>query len=148
MTDYLVLAIAHHLAVFTLVAILAMEFALLRAALTKDDLLRLGRLDMLYGIVSGIVIVVGVLRVIYGLKGYEYYIANVFFWTKIGAFMLVGLCSIPPTIAFIKWRGALAKGGAMPDAGAIAATKRWMYAEVLFLATIPMSAAALGLGLQ
>ena len=48
MTD-LILAIAHHLAVFTLVAIFAAEFALLRPGLEGKRLTQLGSLDRAYG---------------------------------------------------------------------------------------------------
>ena len=55
----LVLAIAHHLAVFTLVAIFAAEFALLRPGIEGKRLTQLSKIDGAYGAVAGLVVVVG-----------------------------------------------------------------------------------------
>jgi putative membrane protein len=55
---------------------------------------------------------VGIARVIYGAKGYLYYIENVWFWAKMASFAAIGLLSIPPTLRFFAWRKAAA---ATPD---------------------------------
>jgi putative membrane protein len=80
-TDW-ALASLHHLAIFTLAAILAAELAILTMDIDAKAMGRLARIDMGYGISAGIVVVVGVARVIWGAKGYEYYVANHIFWTK------------------------------------------------------------------
>ena len=100
MTD-LVLAIAHHLCVFTLAGLLLAEVVLLRPDLSPARILQLGRIDIAYGIVAGLVVVVGVLRVNFGDKGADYYLHNWAFWLKMSAFVLLGLLSIPPTLAII-----------------------------------------------
>ena len=64
----LILAIGHHLAVFLLVAIFAAEFALLRPGLAGARVGQLARIDAAYGGVAALVIVVGVLRVIFGAR--------------------------------------------------------------------------------
>ena len=59
----LALTIAHHLAVFTLVGIIAAEFVLLRPGIAGPAVKRLARLDAAYGIAAVLVVLVGVSRV-------------------------------------------------------------------------------------
>ena len=87
MTTDLLLAIAHHLLFFALIAILAAETVLVRPGLAGDTLKRLGRLDAAYGGLAGLILIVGFCRVFFGLKGWEFYIYNWVFWAKIAAFL-------------------------------------------------------------
>src|SRR5690348_11149819 len=103
MTD-LILAIIHHLLVFSLAAILAAELAMIRPGLAGAGLRRLGIADLHYGALAGAILVVGFLRVFYGVKGPAAYLPNPFFWAKIGTFAVVGLLSVPPTIRILAWR--------------------------------------------
>jgi putative membrane protein len=105
------LAIAHHLLVFSLFGIVFAEFFALRPGLDGDALARLARLDLVYGIVAGLIIFVGFSRAIFAAKGWHYYMHNGFFWAKIGTFALIGLASVPPTLAYLRWR----KAGAPSD---------------------------------
>src|SRR5829696_670517 len=102
LTD-LLLAIAHHLLIFALLAVLVMQIALMKPGLDAALLSRIVRLDMAYGVIAGVIIVVGFARVFFGLKGPEYYLANHFFWAKIAAFVAVGLLSVAPTIRIRGW---------------------------------------------
>src|SRR5690606_5169012 len=103
----LVLAIAHHLAVFAVFGLLLAEVALLQPGIAGDRLRRLGTIDGLYGTAAVLVIVAGVCRVIWGAAGWEYYVFNWAFWAKMAAFLLVGLLSVPPTLAVLRWRREL-----------------------------------------
>src|SRR5688500_4374580 len=86
----LILAIAHHLAVFSLAGILAAELALLRPGIAGERLQQLGRLDGAYGGLAMLVVVVGVLRVFFGRTDAGYYSGNPVFWMKMAAFVGVG----------------------------------------------------------
>lgn len=146
MTD-LILAIAHHLAVFTLVAIFAAEFALLRPGIESKRLGQLGALDGAYGATAGLVIIVGIIRVIFGAAGWEYYVGNWVFWAKMIAFLGVGLASIPPTIAIARWRKtAKADAGFTPVASEVSSARRFLYLEAGLLVFIPSFAAAMARG--
>lgn len=146
MTD-LILAIAHHLAVFTLVAIFAAEFALLRPGLEGKRLTQLGVLDRAYGATAMLVIVVGVVRVIFGSAGWEYYVGNWVFWAKMIAFLGVGLASIPPTVAILRWlKTAKADTGFAPVAAEVSAARRFLYLQAALLVFIPSLAAAMARG--
>ncbi|RYH12793.1 MAG: DUF2214 family protein [Alphaproteobacteria bacterium] len=138
----LVLAIFHHLAVFALVAIFAAEFALLRPGIEGKRLLQLSKIDGAYGAVAGLVIVVGIIRVIFGGAGWEYYVGNWVFWLKMAAFLAVGLLSIPPTLAIIRWR----KVGGTPADADVNTARRFLYLEAGLLVFIPTFAAAMARG--
>ena len=102
----LILAIPHHLLIFALAGIIAAELVLVRPGLKTETLGMLARIDGAYGMIAMLIIVVGICRVFFGLKGWEYYIYNWAFWAKMAAFAGVGLLSIRPTMRFIAWRKA------------------------------------------
>ncbi|SHF76840.1 putative membrane protein [Kaistia soli DSM 19436] len=143
----LVLAILHHLLVFSLFAILAVELVWLKRDLSLPGLQRVGRLDMIYGAVAGAVLVVGILRVFFGLKGYEYYVSSHSFWAKMAAFAVVGLLSIPPTLQMIRWRKrAEAEPGWLPSAPEVAGARRYLHIEAAVFLLILVFAAAMARG--
>jgi putative membrane protein len=143
----LILASAHHVAVFALVALFAAEFALLRPGLSGARIAQLARIDAAYGAVAGLVIVVGIIRVIFGAIGWEYYVGNQFFWAKMAAFVVMGLLTIPPTMAFRRWAkaGAGVVDYAAPGAE-IAANRRFLHLQAGVLLLIPIFAAAMARG--
>jgi putative membrane protein len=100
----LILAIAHHLLVFGLVAMMIATRVLLSGP--GIDVMRLARADAGAGGLSGLVLAVGIARVIWGGKGWA--LANPFFWAKLACFLVIGLLTVPSTMAFLKWRKALA----------------------------------------
>ena len=89
----LLLAILHHFLVFTLAGLLAAEFALVRPGLSGASLDLLGRIDRAYGGGAMAIIVVGICRVLFGVRGWEFYVANHSFWGKMVAFVIVGALS-------------------------------------------------------
>ena len=143
----LVLAIVHHLLVFTLAGILAYEIGTVTLTIKRDDILRVGHVDNWYGILAGVIIVVGFARAIYAAKGWAYYAVNVFFWAKIATFLIVAVLSIPPTVAIIRWRSALKNDAAFaPPADAIRRFRGYLWAEAALFLLIPVFAAAMARG--
>ncbi|SFV37726.1 putative membrane protein [Devosia crocina] len=143
----LILASAHHLAVFTLVMLFAAEFTLLRTGLSGARIGQLARIDAAYGGVAGLVIVIGILRVIFGGVDPMYYLGNHAFWGKMGAFAIMGLLTIQPTIAIRRW--VKAGEGVLefaPPAGEIAASRRFIHLQAGVLLLIPIFAAAMARG--
>ena len=104
-----IMATLHHIAAFTLTACLIYEFVAYRKGLTVEEARRIQRVDLVYGIAAGLVVVVGLLRVYFFEKGSNYYFSNYVFWTKMALFTIVGLLSIYPTIRYIKWNPILAE---------------------------------------
>jgi putative membrane protein len=105
-------AFVHHVAAFALVATLAIEFVLIRGELGVRSARRLQLTDMVFGMSSGVVLLVGLLRVFYFEKGASYYFHSWPFLAKLVLFLGVGLASIPPTLEFLSWRSVLRQGQA------------------------------------
>lgn len=143
----LLLAILHHLLIFMLAGILASELVLTRKGLSGRELRLLGHIDRMYGIVALAIIVIGIGRVFYGLKGWEYYVTNGAFWAKMAAFAGVGILSIRPTMRILAWRrAASAESYVVPDAE-IAAARGLLKAEAAVFALIPIFAAMMARGI-
>lgn len=143
----LVLAIAHHLAVFTLVGILAAEFTLIRPDLPNHRIPPLARLDVAYGAIAGLVIVVGILRVLFGTSGWQYYVTNYAFWGKMAAFVAIALCSLPPTAAIRRWHGQhRTDPGFVPPIAEIVGLRRFLHAQLAILAMVLVFAAMMARG--
>lgn len=140
----LLLAVLHHLLVFSLAGLLAAELVLVRPGLGGAGLNLLGRIDGAYGGLAMAVIVVGVLRVLFGIKGWEYYVSNHAFWGKMAAFVIVGLLSIRPTMRILAWRRSGAQ--TVPDSE-ILAVRSWVRGEIFFLAVVIFFAAAMARGI-
>ncbi len=143
----LVLASLHHLLVFSLAGLLAVELALVRPGVGGATLKVLGGLDAAYGATATLILVVGFSRVFLGGKGSAFYLSNPVFWAKIGAFAVVGLLSIAPTMAILRWRKqAKADAAFTPPAGEVATARRVLVLEVVVFALIPVFAAAMARG--
>ncbi len=138
----LVLAIAHHLLIFTLFGVLVAELVLVRRGMGVDIVGRVAGIDLSYGVLAGLIVVVGFSRAIFAAKGWSYYAHNSFFWAKIATFVIVGLLSVPPTISFIRWRGA----GTTPGDAQVAGVRRLLWVEVALFALLPIFAAAMARG--
>jgi hypothetical protein len=67
------LAIAHHLLFLLLAGILAFEIAVVRSKMDREDILRVARVDVWYGVLAGAIILVGFSRAIFAAKGWAYY---------------------------------------------------------------------------
>jgi putative membrane protein len=143
----LLLAVLHHLLAFSLAAVLAAEAALLWRQPSHDTLRRLSSVDLAFGILAVLIILVGTGRVFFGLKGWQFYIDNPVFWAKMAAFLMVGLLSIRPTTWFLKWsRAAAADPAYEVPAAELAFVRRSIGWEIVFFALIPVFAAAMARG--
>jgi putative membrane protein len=138
----LTLAIAHHTAVFALFGVLFAELVLVRKGVDLPTVARVGRIDLMYGVLAGVIIGVGFSRAIFAAKGWAYYSHNLFFHLKVGTFLVIGLLSIPPTVAYIRWRRA----GAAPSEAQVVGVRRWLWAEMALFALLPAFAAAMARG--
>lgn len=138
----LVLAIAHHLLIFAIFAILFTEFWVVRRGMSAETVARIASIDLWYGILAVAVVIVGFSRAIFAAKGWAYYSHNVLFWAKLGCFAAIGLLSVPPTLAFIRWR----KLGGAPGDAAVGNLRGYLHAEVMLFALLPIFAAAMARG--
>ena len=145
----LFLAILHHVLVFAVAAAIAAEFVLVRPGLAGRELRLLAQVDQLYGAAATAVIVVGVLRVLYGLKGWEFYVYSTSFWAKIAAFAAVAVLSVFPTVRILGWRRGMRRSTGLyvvPDAE-LAAVRRFIRWELGVFMLIPVFAAMMARGI-
>lgn len=133
------LAFLHFFGIGCLVAVLAMQTALLAGSPTPIE--RLNRIDMGLGLSAVLILAAGAGRVVWGLKGADYYMGNPVFWVKMALFFGAGFASVPPTLAFFAWRKELkAKARFQPSAEALARVRIFVKLEWLVLALIPLAA--------
>ena len=142
-----IMAFLHHLAAFTLVGTLIYEHTAFRKDITFAEARRLQRMDLVYGISAGVVLIIGLLRVFYFEKGAPFYAQNLFFWTKMAGFALVALLSIYPTIRFLSWNKFFAKNQ-VPEISDrdVARIKLILRLELVAIAVILLSAALMARG--
>ena len=137
----LILASGHHLAALLLFATLFAEFMMVQADAGEGTFKPLGIVDAIYGGSALLLLGFGVARLLFAAKGWEFYQHNAAFWLKMALFLAVGLLSIPPTLAFRRWRKA---GGA--SAEEMAPVRRYLHVQLALFALIPIAAAAMARG--
>jgi putative membrane protein len=138
----LAFAIGHHLLVFALFGVLFAELIAVRKGMDSAVVARIASVDLWYGVLAGLILIVGFSRAVFAAKGWTYYQHNGFFWAKIATFAVIGLLSIAPTVRFIQWRRA----GVSPTDDQISAVRRYLHAEVVLFALLPAFAAAMARG--
>jgi putative membrane protein len=135
-------AIAHHLLAFGIFGLLFAEFIALRGTLNQVQIRRVGALDLAYGLLALLLVVVGFCRANFAAKGWTYYSHNGFFWAKILVFVAIALLSLRPTLAFNRWR----RSSPPPDAAALRAVLMYLYVELTLFLLLPIFAAAMARG--
>lgn len=140
-------AFLHHLAAFTLVAALAVEFTLIRQELTLSSARRLQVTDMVLGIAAGFLLIVGLCRVFFFEKGSDYYFHSQAFLAKFSIFILIGLLSIIPTVEFLSWNKPL-RDGQVPKVSAkqLRLVTAVIHGELLAIVLILLCAAIMARG--
>ncbi|HUR88579.1 MAG TPA: DUF2214 family protein [Ramlibacter sp.] len=147
MTLEAILAYAHFLAILTLVVFISSEAALCRVDwLNAKVVERLAVVDRIYGIAAGAVLVTGIARTWWGIKGTSWYWHQPLLHLKLGLFIAVGLLSIKPTIMFIRWRRELRASGALPSEEAVRTARKWVMLQAHIIALIPLAAVFLARG--
>lgn len=142
------MAFLHHLCAFTLTACIVYELIAFRKGLTLEEARRIQRVDVIYGISAGLLIVIGLLRVFYFEKGPNYYSHNLFFWAKMSAFVLVALLSAYPTVKYVKWIKFL-KQNKVPEISdkEFSLIRTLLCLEIVGIAIILLSAAMMARGI-
>jgi putative membrane protein len=142
------LAYLHYAAIFTLFAFLTVQAMVLRAPLDQRLVRLLGRSDIWVAGAAGATLVTGFLRAGLGAKGGDFYFGSWPIYVKIAMFAVVGLMSIKPTLAYIRWRKAYEQDPTWSvPAGEHAAMRKRVMAEVHIAALIPVVAVIMARGL-
>ncbi|MFY0673175.1 MAG: DUF2214 family protein [Bacteroidia bacterium] len=104
MTIAILVKYFHYISIFILVASVFCEFVLVKKALSRSEILRLSKIDMLYGLSSLAVVGFGFLLWLGVGKPADFYSENPIFGVKVTLAILLGLFSIYPTVYFMKNR--------------------------------------------
>jgi putative membrane protein len=102
-----ILAYLHFMSIFVLFAYMVVETVMLRGTLDAERIRRLGRVDVIYFGAAMAVLATGLLRAIFGMKGADYYFSWWPIYAKLGTFVVIGVLSVIPTLAYIRWRRML-----------------------------------------
>ncbi|MDI1271697.1 MAG: DUF2214 family protein [Polaromonas sp.] len=147
MTLEALLAYAHILAILTMVVFLASEAALCRSEwLNAAVVERLGKIDLIYALAAGAVLLTGLLRVFLGAKGAGWYGTNALLYVKLALFVGIALLSIQPTRLFARWRRELRATGRLPDASQVTQARQLVMVQAHLLPLIPLAAVFLARG--
>jgi len=142
------LAYAHYISIFALASVIIAELVLLRKTMLPDLARRVRIVDRWYGITAGLVILTGVLRLNLGLKGVQFYVHNPVFWTKMALFVVVGLISIVPTVAYIRWDKRAAPDGSIAlDDAEVRKLRTLLLVQIGVFLFIPLCAVFMARGL-
>jgi putative membrane protein len=140
-------AFLHHLAAFTLVASVAVEFVLIRQEVTRTGASRLLVTDAMLGASAAALLVVGLLRVFYFEKGATYYFSSYAFLTKLSVFLVVAALSAVPTIEFLSWRKILkAEQAPSPAPAKLNLIRKIIHFELIGVVIILLCAAIMARG--
>lgn len=133
---------AHFIAIILMASSLFAEHLLLRSEMVVDDIRRLARIDMLYGVCATAVAVFGAILWLSGLgKPASFYAANPVFHAKLGLFVFIALISIYPTVFFMRHRRSAAATIEVPRSVLIV-----VRTELALLLVLPVLAALMAKG--
>jgi putative membrane protein len=131
------LAWLHFVLAFLMVGALVAELFILRLPMDAKVVRLVTRVDLIYGVSAGLLVVAGISRVIWGIKGWSYYHGQPFFWAKMATFALIGLISILPTITFLRWKKAIgANGGTTVPEAEVRRIRRYVMGETHLIALV------------
>jgi putative membrane protein len=140
----IILRYLHFISVFAIVGALVSEHLLLKSTLSRKEILRLSKIDGVYGLAVLSLLGVGMTLWLGGIgKPTEFYSSNPVFHIKLTLFVVIGLLSVYPTVFFIKQ----AKGDPI-EMVAIPKSIFWMVRfELLILLIMPILAGLMAKGI-
>ena len=141
MTLEAVLASLHLVAILTLVVFLSSQAALCRTEWLNAALVeRLVRLDVIYGVTALVLLLTGLARVVWGIKGMCWYLSQPLFHLKVTLFVVMVLLSVWPTLSFRRWRRHLRATGALPGAREVGRVRRLVMVQSHVLPVVAVMA--------
>jgi len=143
-----ILAYLHFAAIFALLWFLAKEWTLLKAGVASLQVQRLATADIGFALAAMAVLATGASRLLFGAKPVAFYTGNPVFHIKVSLFVLAALISIRPTLAFLRWRKAVAANANFRvDEREWRLVKRLVLIEMHMVALIPVFAVLMERGI-
>lgn len=141
------LAYAHIVAILSVVVFLTSEAALCRTEwLNAAVVRRLARVDVIYVSAAIAVLLTGLARTWWGMKGAGWYWHQPLLHLKLTLFVLIGLISIKPSMSFARWRKQLDATGVLPDEAEVRGVRKLIMLEAHLLVLIPLAGTLLARG--
>lgn len=141
------LAYFHLLAILTMVVFLASEAALCRGEWLNEAVVRrLERVNLIYLISAGVVLLTGLARIYFGVKGSGWYWSHPLLHVKLALFGVLAGLVIQPTRLFIRWRRALDAGAGLPPPEQVLRARQLVMWQAHLLPLIPLAAVFLARG--
>ena len=147
MTLEALLAYAHLSAILALVVFLTSEASLCRPEWINARIVeRLRTVDIIYGSAAGGVLLTGLARTWWGIKGSAWYWTNPLLQLKLTLFLVIALLSIKPTLMFIAWRKQLRATGKLPDEAQVRRARKLVMWQAHLIALVPLAAVFMARG--
>jgi len=150
MTERIVLAALHLLALGVGLGAVMARWITLRRPLTADAVKRVLHFDNQWGIAAMLWIVTGLWRWLGSVeKPTAYYIANYWFLAKMGCLVLILALEVWPMVTLIRWRVALGRGSAvdqLPHVQSARALSNVSAVQALLVVAMVVFAAAMARG--
>lgn len=141
------LAYAHLIAILSLVVFLSSEAALCRVEWMNEAVVRrLGRLDLIYGLSALAVLLSGLARMVWGMKGGAWYWGNPWLHAKLALLVVIAGLSLGPTRRFIRWRRTLDAGGGLPPPDEVRRARQLVMWQAHLLALVPLAGVLMARG--
>lgn len=142
------LAYAHFLTLFAAFALLLAELLIFNLQLPASKWRLLSRIDLAYFLFAIGILLTGLGRVVWGLKGFAYYRHDDFFYALVGTYALIALGSIVPTLSFMRWsKAAAADPGFSPAPRESRHVRGHLLSELILFAIAPVFAVLMARGL-
>lgn len=139
----IVAASAHYLAILALTGVLVAELILLGFQPEASVVRRLAKVDIVYGILAGFVILTGIGRILTSPEGHTFFEQSPVFWAKMGVFAVVGILSVFPSLKYARWAKALKTAETLPETAAFKGARRLVLVQLHLLMIIPVLAVLL-----
>ena len=141
MTFEAILASLHLVAILTAVVFLSSEAALCRSEWMNAAVVqRLARLDMIYGLAALALLLTGIARMAWGVKGLTWYVSQPLFHLKMLLFFGAALLSLRPTFTIRRWLKTLNQQGTLPPAEAVRTTRQWIMVQAHIIPVVAVVA--------
>lgn len=148
MTSDALLAYFHFASMIGLASLLASELALVAQPTSAGRVHQLRSLDGMYGLFAMLTLGSGIARVVWGAKGYAFYLSNPVFHLKVTLFVIVGLISIYPTMKFLRWsKAAKENPHALPNDTSVSKVRKVITLQLALVALIPFAATLMARGI-
>jgi putative membrane protein len=142
-----VLAFLHLSAIFALIVFATSEAALCRTEWINARVIeRLVRVDRIYWIALLAVVLTGLARIAWGIKGGSWYWSNWLLHVKLTATVVVLALALRPTLRFRRWRAALRSDGSLPAEAEVTQVRRMVMVSTHIVPLIPLAAVFLARG--